>query len=223
MPLGELDWEKKLDMFSSTVQEPTEITTDDLRGMLFKEQKFAESVDRFKKAARKVNYTTEMLRVACRLAGILPGENEPLFDRFVKQIDDEAIFSGKENHLAVAIRSLADLCTDKHLLDYPIRERVIQQPYRKFYYRGEYRRYPSGKPSIYRNTKPESMDLFVRMFKQDEACHALDRIPSVLKWNNIARVDYVAICQHYGLKTVLLDITSSLKTALFFACCRWED
>lgn len=95
MPLGELDWEKKLDMFSSTVQEPTEITTDDLRGMLFKEQKFAESVDRFKKAARKVNYTTEMLRVACRLAGILPGENEPLFDRFVKQIDDEAIFPAK--------------------------------------------------------------------------------------------------------------------------------
>ena len=31
-----------------------------------------------------------------------------------------------------------------------------------------------------------------------------------------------AIAQHYGLKTSYLDVTSSIKTALFFACCVWD-
>ena len=35
-------------------------------------------------------------------------------------------------------------------------------------------------------------------------------------------MNYHALAQHYGIKTPLMDITSDLKTALFFACCKYE-
>lgn len=34
---------------------------------------------------------------------------------------------------------------------------------------------------------------------------------------------YDAIAQHYGFNTNLLNITSDLNVALFFACCRYEN
>ncbi len=56
----------------------------------------------------------------------------------------------------------------------------------------------------------------------DEACFFLDQFDAVQKWSPSC-VNYHALAQHYGIKTPLLDITSDLKTALFFACCKYEN
>ncbi|MBR5090596.1 MAG: FRG domain-containing protein, partial [Ruminiclostridium sp.] len=39
--------------------------------------------------------------------------------------------------------------------------------------------------------------------------------------NTISSVDAIALAQHYGVYTQYIDITSNLKTALFFACCKY--
>lgn len=56
----------------------------------------------------------------------------------------------------------------------------------------------------------------------DEACFFLDNFDAIKYWSPSA-VNYLALAQHYGIKTPLLDLTSNFKTALFFACCKYRD
>lgn len=37
----------------------------------------------------------------------------------------------------------------------------------------------------------------------------------------LSEVNYKALAQHYGLETFLLDLTNDVRTALFFATCKW--
>lgn len=50
----------------------------------------------------------------------------------------------------------------------------------------------------------------------------MDKFDAVRHWS-ASSINYVALAQHYGIKTPMLDITSDLKTALFFACCKYEN
>lgn len=65
------------------------------------------------------------------------------------------------------------------------------------------------------------MQKLVDLLILDEACFFLDQFDAVQKWSPSC-VNYHALAQHYGIKTPLMDITSDLKTALFFACCKYE-
>lgn len=55
----------------------------------------------------------------------------------------------------------------------------------------------------------------------DECCSSFDRFDAVSHWG-CSDVNYVALAQHYGLRTMMVDITSDLRTALFFACCKMD-
>lgn len=39
----------------------------------------------------------------------------------------------------------------------------------------------------------------------------------------LSEINYKALAQHYGLDTFLLDLTNDIRTALFFATCKWSD
>lgn len=99
---------------------------------------------------------------------------------------------------------------------------VTQQP-RKFYYRGENAFYGSSRPGLFRGrTKPMSPDeKAIARLRMHECGLFLENFDAVRFWKpGNGTVRYGALMQHYGLKTCFMDITSDLKTALFFACCR---
>lgn len=97
-----------------------------------------------------------------------------------------------------------------------------------FFFRGQGQEYYPCMPSIYRRTSdgrsPDDIDVFVDRMKIVEFGHLLDSHPVV---NGFFRphkyhVDYTGLAQHYGLRTDMLDITSDLDVALFFAMCPYD-
>lgn len=108
-------------------------------------------------------------------------------------------------------------------LTFPYIGTAMTQQKSKYFYRGENACYGSSKPGIYRSTNQTSpMQRLANLLILDEACYFLDQFDAVRKWS-LSCVNYHALAQHYGIKTPLIDITSDLKTALFFACCKYEN
>lgn len=97
-----------------------------------------------------------------------------------------------------------------------------------FFFRGQGQEYYPCLPSIYRHTSegrsPDDVDIFVDRMRITEFGHLLDSHPVV---NGFFRphkfyVDYTGLAQHYGLRTDMLDITSDLDVAMFFAMCPYD-
>ena len=108
-------------------------------------------------------------------------------------------------------------------LTFPHIGTAMTQQRRRYFYRGENSFYGSSKPGIFRSANRISpMQKLADRLILDEACFFLDQFEAVQKWSPSC-VNYHALAQHYGIKTPLMDITSDLKTALFFACCKYED
>ena len=100
---------------------------------------------------------------------------------------------------------------------------MMRQRKSKNYYRGENAYYGSSRPSAQRrrNTSvPLSVQQMVENFKIEECKKFFNLFDVVREWK-LSSVNYVALGQHYGLHTNMMDITSNLKTALFFACCKY--
>lgn len=100
---------------------------------------------------------------------------------------------------------------------------VIKQGRRRYYYRGESALYSSCKASVYRsNNADDNVARLIARMKIVEFTKLLKKFDIVKDWN-YGDVIYDALAQHYGLATDLVDITNDLKTALFFACCKYDD
>ena len=84
------------------------------------------------------------------------------------------------------------------------------------YYRGEPEVYESCSPSLLRIHNEE--DRIIAMLKCIEFELDIQRFPQVeFAKKDYCNVDYIALAQHYGLKTDYIDITSQLEIAAFFA------
>lgn len=171
----------------------------------------------------------ESLKRAALLLGIWPEQSEPgLFKWLI--IRDEMTTSEKDAiiskiiyepyHLVIAIKLLTDTFLPGLQTTYSHTGTVWNQNSGSYYYRGENAYYKSSKPSIFRSYTPINFlkDLAILI----EACLFLDQFGIIQQWN-YSSVNYLALAQHYGIKTPLLDITSDLKTALFFACCKYSE
>lgn len=87
-------------------------------------------------------------------------------------------------------------------------------------YRGEYKEYHSCKASIYRSGDPD--DVIVDELKIIEFKNILDTFPQVqYAIKDHMKVDYLALAQHYGLNTNLVDVSSEPEIAAYFATHRW--
>lgn len=102
---------------------------------------------------------------------------------------------------------------------------VIKYKERFNYYRGENQIYPSSLPSLNRMFKSgdEKYNEYLRCISRLKVLKFKDlinQIDLIQSWetNTGSDVNYLALAQHYGIKTNLLDITSDLMIALFFAC-----
>ena len=118
---------------------------------------------------------------------------------------------------------MSSLFVNGFVLEFPPVGGVMTQQKGQYYYRGENAFYGSSKPSLYRKKKddrlPKYLQEFITVLRRDECWNFLDNFDAVKHWN-ASSINYLALSQHYGLKTQMLDMTSNLKTALFFACCK---
>lgn len=92
-----------------------------------------------------------------------------------------------------------------------------------FLYRGQQIDYVPCLPTLYRNN-PTDIQIFIERLRQIEFSFLLEQHPvvkSVFKRNNF-RIDNIGLAQHYGLKTLIIDLTNNIDIALFFAMCQYK-
>lgn len=111
---------------------------------------------------------------------------------------------------------------------------VCTFPSRKHIFRGEMMDYPHSESSLSRRcrdkngrmkTKREKELLHIlsnmRIIQFQKFVWQFDIIP---QWEGkLSDVNYKALAQHYGFESFLLDFTNDVRSALFFATCKWVN
>lgn len=177
--------------------------------------------------------TPEMYRAA-EILGILPDSEFGLNSWLVNLSDlteterheTEEKIRNHSGIVSIILTSLMDFYLNGFVETYPQCGTVLTQPKRRYYFRGENAFYTSSKPSLARNVNLHLPNHIIEMLlwlRINEGCLFLDNFDAVRKWPVEKSVNYIALAQHYGLRTMMMDVTSDLKTALFFACCKYEN
>lgn len=210
------------------------ITFDDIKAMLEEDEiyerdaaKILNLKDQLKNSLPGTN--REIVLYMASLLGLLPNNKKGLFSHLVntKDMSEQQkhefvqIIDSKINVMEIIVNTLSDVFLDGFLYEYDCIGAVMTQPHRKHFYRGESAFFGSSKPGLYRNkSNRETLeDSTLQKLRLDQCCLAFDSFDVVTHWRDNT-VNYLALAQHYGLKTRMIDITSDLKTALFFACCK---
>lgn len=173
----------------------------------------------------------ERLLQAAALLGICPDQTDR--DIFYWLIDREGMtetekkqaalrISRDEGILDLTVKLMSDLFVSGMQMTFPHVGTVMIQRGGRYFFRGENAVYPSSKPGIFRTSDTRSLQYLKDSLILEEACYFLDQFDAVQRWAP-SGVNYYALAQHYGIKTPIMDITSDLKTALFFACCQYEN
>lgn len=128
--------------------------------------------------------------------------------------------------LGLIVSLMASLYDESTLFSYPFWGTTPTQRRGKIFWRGENAYYGTSLASLYRSTEfktlPPEVFECIRKMRQDTCGELFDQLEAPLSWSKkISNVNYLALMQHYGLRTEMLDVTSDFKTALFFACCKW--
>lgn len=90
------------------------------------------------------------------------------------------------------------------------------------FYRGQTDASWPAIPSMYRNATEET--ILIDKIKFLDFSMVLERFPQVKSARNQSvRVDALALAQHYGLRTDMLDLTSDIAVAAFFATTRLQN
>jgi hypothetical protein len=99
---------------------------------------------------------------------------------------------------------------------------------RSFMYRGQIQRFAVCKASLVRDANGDMKRLKALSVLEHVRVAELELILRSHPFKKVADrfgfdVDYHALAQHYGIKTHLLDLTSNVEVAAFFAVARWNS
>lgn len=213
------------------------LSRDDIISMIRQDEKYQETVNRFLQLCKECEGQSreESSDVAktmelAQMLGILPDcDRDALYQWMIDRrgLTDAqrqelyAKINENLNLVSVIATTLSKTFVPGMLQTFPVIGTVMTQQKGRCYYRGESAFYGTSKPGIFRGD-PGEMEQIIRHMKMDEACCFLQNFEAVRKWPHSA-VNHVALAQHYGISTYMMDITSDLKTALFFACCKYDD
>lgn len=211
-----------------------EITMDDIQQMLLEEENYAK-VAKELLAVREWQESPEQVNQLAHLLGIFPDRYKDGIYRYlvakdaISEAEWPAIIEKVQenpNLIMVITNIMAKTFLPGYLLDFPAIENVMTQPRNRYYYRGENAYYRHSRASRYRikedDRLPANFRVFIALMRRYQCWDTLDQFDAVRHWK-FSAINYMALAQHYGLKTEMLDITSDLKTALFFACCKYDS
>jgi hypothetical protein len=99
---------------------------------------------------------------------------------------------------------------------------------RSFMYRGEATRYATCMPSLLRGSPNDEWQIKARLTLERIKVAELELLLREHPFKAVAdkrgfHIDYHALAQHYGIPTSLLDLTSNVEIAAFFAVARWDE
>lgn len=211
------------------------LTRQQIMKMIKEDEEYHHQVNDYLAFFAKVKNTDagadpQCLFHAGELLGIMPDQRKDGLYRWLisrEKLDNIAKKAASEHiqqnlNLLFVVESLfSTLLTPGIQLTFPSAETAMTQQKQKYYFRGENAYYGSSKPSFYRQHTNEKAWILANRFVMDEACFFLDQFDAVKYWAPSA-VNYVALAQHYGIRTPMMDITSNFKVALFFACCKYQ-
>ena len=169
------------------------------------------------------------------IMGLCPGQcdwHETLFphlvDLFVSSSEEgnEILknVAGSPNIVKIMVTTMSDGLRSGQIINY-LGRNLWSQGYARNYFRGENAYNAQTRPSLFRNmpTDHEKAEVHkvIGNLRMIEFSLWLCTLSFVQNWP-YGDVFHGAIAQHYGIPTNGIDITSDIKTALFFACCRYE-
>jgi FRG domain len=98
---------------------------------------------------------------------------------------------------------------------------------RSFLYRGQVIHYPTCGPSLLRGVPNDERQVKARLSLERFRVAELELVLRDHPFRAVAEtygfsVDYHGLAQHYGIPTSLLDLTSNVEVAAFFAAAQWD-
>lgn len=214
-----------------------ELSRDDLDEMLNEEVRYSAKIKELlgqkQVSDNKNENCEEVIFSILSILGIHPDiKDDSLFKwlinkEYIKTYQYAQIKEKFHNNLNLA-HLVADIMStlffNGFVLEFPCVGGVMTQQKGQYYFRGENAFYCSSKPSLYRKKKddriPKYLQELIEILRRDECWNFLDQFDAIKHWS-ASSINYLAISQHYGLKTQMMDITSNLKIALFFMCCKF--
>lgn len=99
---------------------------------------------------------------------------------------------------------------------------------RSFVYRGHTEKYPTCRSSLFRDCPDDERQVLARVLLQQVRVAELELLLESHPFTHVANkhgypIDYCGLAQHYGIPTSLLDLTSQIEIAAFFAVAQWDD
>lgn len=240
------DWRKNLeDYYSSGIRcsivksldDLTEVTISDVLNWIEEEKAYSSSIKKVLDLLSyiKIGNTVEELKKAYEIAtilGLIDSEKGRIHSYLVDwkdltetdKLDINNSIEKNKPLIGLIVRLLGQYMVDGLRVTYPVLGTVMTQQKQRYYYRGENAFYGSSRASSFRNIQNQSRILTMRLndLRRNEGGYFLNNFKAVVDWPYSA-TNHVALLQHYGLRTQMIDITSDIMTALFFATCRYEN
>ncbi len=214
-----------------------ELTVDDVKGWIWQEEEFSRRTSRL--LALRAQF--DAADVECRDAAVweaagllgLRGPDQDAIYQWIVDWDgmtaEEAVqverrIQERPKPFKMLVSMLISRCVDGMQVTYPVLGTVMTQRKQRWFYRGENAIYGNSRPAVFRRVPsgvPDYLERRVRLLRLNDGARFIDGLSCVRGWS-YGSVNHVAICQHYGLATQMLDVTSDVWAALFFACSAYE-